>query len=76
MLPGVFWKKIGRRHVIIDAQFESLRKAIKVKPHSFSVVVLNFFECTQGGQTNDQLKSNSFLHMAVDRLAQIIRDEW
>ena len=82
---GAAWSilemKFGRPHVIIDAQLESLRKAIQVKPHdatvliSFSVIVSNFEKKLKEYKQIGELQSNSILYMAVDRLPQVLKEK-
>ena len=81
---GAAWnileKKIGRPHVIIDAQLESLRKANQVKPHdstsliNFSVIVSNFVNVLNEYKHIGDFQSSSTLYMAVDKLPQILKE--
>ena len=82
---GAAWsilkRKLGRTHVIIDAQLESLRKASQVKLHnstgliSFSVSVLNFVNVLKEYKQIGDLQSSSTLYMAVDKLPQILKEK-
>ena len=74
--------KIGRPHVIIDAQLESLRKANQVKPLNsasliqFSLFVSNFVNVLKEYKQICDLQSSSTLYMAVDKLSQTLKDKW
>ena len=83
---GAAWsileRKLGRPHVIIDAQLESLRKASQVKPNdstgliSFSVIVSNFVNVLKEYKQIGDLQSSSTLYMAVDKLPQVLKEKW
>ena len=83
---GAAWsileRKFGRPHVIIDVQLESFRKASQVKPHnstdliSFSVIVSNFLNVLKGYKQIGDLQSSSTLYMAVDKLHQVLKENW
>ena len=83
---GAAWsileRNFGRPHVIIDAQLESLRKAIQVKPHdstvpvSFSVIVSNFVNVLKEYKQIGDLQSSSTLYMAVDKLPPVLKEKW
>ena len=83
---GAAWsileRKIGRPHVIIGAQLESLRKASRVKAHdstgliSFSVIVSNFVNVLKEYKQIGDLQSSSTLYMAVDKLPQVLKEKW
>ena len=68
--------------MIIDAQLESLRKASQVKRHnstgliSFSVIVSNFVNVLKEQKRIGDLQSSSTLYIAVDKLPQILKEEW
>ena len=75
-------RKLGRPHVIIDAQLESLRKASQMKPHdstgliSFSVFGSNFVNVLKDYKQIGDLQSSSTLYMAVDKLPQVLKGKW
>ena len=81
---GAAWnileRKFGRPHVIIDAQLESLHKAIQVKPHnstgliSFSVIVSNFVNVLKEYKQIGDLQSSSTLYIAVDKIPQDLKE--
>ena len=90
---GLFWtvlcaawsileRKFGRPHVIIDAQLESLRKAIQVKSHdstsliNLSVIISNFVNVLKDHKQIGDLPSSSTLYMAVDKLPQVLKEKW
>ena len=75
-------RKIGRPHVIIDSQLESLRKTNQVKPHDstsqiyFSVIVSNFVNVLKKYKHIGDLQSSSTLYMAVDELPHVLKEKW
>ena len=75
---NILERKFGRPLVIIDAQLESLRKAIQVKPHdsttliNFSVFVSNFVNVLKEYKHIGDLQSSSTLYMAVDKLPKVL----
>ena len=83
---GAAWsileRKIGRPHVIIDAQLESLRKASQLKPHystgliRFSVIVSNFVNVLKEYKQIADPQSSSTLYMAVEKLPQVLKEKW
>ena len=82
---GAAWsileRKLGRPHVIIDAQQESLRKASKVKPQdstgliNFSVIVSNFVNVLKEYKQIGDLQSSSTLNMAADK-PRVLKEKW
>ena len=83
---GAAWsileRKFGRTRVIIDAQLESLRKAIQVRPPdstdliSFSVIVSNFVYVLKEYKQIGNLQSSLTLYMAVDEQPQVLKEKW
>ena len=75
-------RKLGRPHVIIDAQLESLRKANQMKPHdstsliNFSVIVSNFVNMLKEYKHVGDLQSSWTLYLAVDKLPQVLKEKW
>ena len=68
--------------MIIDAQLESFRKAGQVKPHDstgliiFSVIVSNIVNVLKEYKQIDDLQSSATLYMTVDKLPQVLKENW
>ena len=68
--------------MIIDAQLESLCKAVQVKSHNstglinFSVIVSNFVNVLKEYKQIGDLQSSSTLYLAVDKLLQVLKEKW
>ena len=83
VLHGAFLRgSFVRPHVIIDAPLESLRKAGQVKPHDstgliiFAVIVSNIVNVLKEYKQVDDLQSSATLYMTVDKLPQVLKENW
>ena len=79
---SILERKVGRSHVYIDSQLESMRKTNQVKPHEsasliqFSDIVSNFVNVLKEYKPIGDLQSSSTLYMAVYKLPHIIKEKW
>ena len=75
-------RRVGRTHIVSNAQLKSLRKANQMRPHDpasliqFLVIVSDWVSVLNEYKQIDGLQSSSALYMTADRLPLILKEKW